>query len=184
MLKGEKVVLRPIEREDLQRLHELRQDVELGVLAYSGWQPKPLALLEKQFEKGLDDEEFTWFVIEADGKVIGTTGLHDFDRRHGAAELGIAIYDRDYLGKGYGREAIRLLLEWAFNVGNWRRIWLMTSAPNERAIRSYRACGFVEEGRLREHDFYHGKYVDVVCMGLLRREWEAAQQSTQDQGAL
>ncbi len=164
MLKGEKVILRSMEREDLKRLHELSQDVELGILGYGDWQPKPLALFEKKFEKGLEDEEFTQFAIEADGKVIGDANLHGLDRLHGAAELGIGIYDREYLGKGYGRDAIRLLLEWAFDVQNWRRVWLTTVATNERAIRSYLACGFVEEGRLREHIFFHGKYVDLVCM--------------------
>jgi diamine N-acetyltransferase len=179
MLKGEKVTLRPVEREDLKRLHELRNDVDLVILAYGDWQPRSLAETEKSFDKHLEQEqeERCWFAIEADGKMIGDTGLHGLDRRHGVAELGIGIYDRDYLGKGYGRDAIQLVLEWAFDVQNWRRIWLTTIAPNERAIRSYLACGFVEEGRLRQHDFHHGEYVDMVCMGLLRSEWEAGKQN-------
>ncbi len=172
MLKGEKVTLRPVEREDVKRLHELKQDVELVILAYGGYLPRSLAYFEKQFEQNLEEEP-TWFVIEAEAKVIGDIGLHDIDRRHGTAELGIGIYERDFLGKGYGRDAINVLLEWAFEVQNVRRIWLETSAVNERAIRSYSACGFVEEGRLRQHDFFRGEYVDVVVMGLLRSEWQA-----------
>src|SRR5262245_23781486 len=153
MLKGDKVMLRPLEREDLKRIHELRRDVELGIMAFGDWQPSPLAAFEKWYDKRLDDEEKTMFAIEADGKVIGDVNLHGLDRRHGAAEMGIAIYDRDYIGQGYGRDAIRLIVEWAFDVQNWRRIWLTTIAPNERAIRAYLACGFVEEGRLREQVF-------------------------------
>ena len=49
-------------------------------------------------------------------------------------------------------------------------------ATNERAIRCYRACGFVEEGRLRQHDYSDGAYVDVVAMGILRDEWGAARE--------
>ena len=104
MLKGEKVTLRPMERDDLKRIHEMRQDVELMILAFGDWQPRPLARLEKDFDKNLERDEGTWFVIEADGKIIGDSGLHGLDRRHGTAELGIGIYDREYLGKGYGRD--------------------------------------------------------------------------------
>ena len=52
-------------------------------------------------------------------------------------------------------------------------MWLEVHAENERAIRAYRACGFAEEGRLREHAWLAGRYVDVIQMGILREEWEA-----------
>ena len=72
MLKGEKVTLRPMERDDLKRLHEMRQDVELVILAFGDWQPRPLARFEKDFDKHLERDEVTWFVIEADGKSLAT----------------------------------------------------------------------------------------------------------------
>ena len=173
MLRGEKVILRAVEREDLKRLHELEREVDLMLLGDGDWQPVPLAAFEKDFDKHLDAEEKSWFVIEVDGKVIGGTGLHHKNRRDGTSAIGISIYDRDYLGKGYGRDAVNVLLDWAFRIRNYRRIWLDTLANNERAIRAYRACGFVEEGRLREHFFHDGAYVDAVVMGILRSEWEA-----------
>ncbi len=173
MLRGEKVILRALERDDLKRMQELEREVELLLLASGVWYPTPLASFEKQFDKHLEDEDRSRFVIEADGKVIGDTGLHQKSRRDGTAALGIGILDRDYIGKGYGRDAIRVLLEWAFRIQNYRRIWLDTLASNERAIRSYRACGFVEEGRLREHYYYDGVYHDAVVMGIMRLEWEA-----------
>jgi hypothetical protein len=60
---------------------------------------------------------------------------------------------------------------------NLRRVWLETGSDNERAIRCYRACGFVEEARLRQHAWSGGGRVDGVCMGLLRDEWEASEPS-------
>jgi RimJ/RimL family protein N-acetyltransferase len=173
MLRGEKVILRALERDDLKRMQELEEEVELTLLADGVWYPNPLAALEKQFDKHLEDDDRSRFVIEADGTVIGGIGLHHKSRRDGTAALGIGIYDRDYVGKGYGRDAIWVLLEWAFRIQNYRRIWLDTLASNERAIRAYRACGFVEEGRLREHYYYDGVYHDAIVMGILRREWEA-----------
>ena len=171
MLRGERVTLRAIEREDLTRIHELRRNVELILFGYAEWQPRPLAAFEKAFEKQIDDHEFTWFAIEIEGKMVGECGLHDRDRRSRVAALGIGIYDPDYVGRGYGREAAGLLLDWAFDIQNYERIWLDTSSANERAIRCYQALGFVEEGRMRNQVFVDGKYVDMVLMGLLRDEW-------------
>jgi RimJ/RimL family protein N-acetyltransferase len=176
MLRGKRVILRAIERADIERLHELNQQVELVLAGDGHWRPTPLAARERSFEKRLDDPDGSWFVIEADGRVIGDIELHSRDRRSGVAALGVAIYDRDYLGRGYGREAIGLLLGWAFEIQNYRRIWLTTWATNERALRCYRALGFVEEGRQRRHIFVGGEYVDVVAMGLLRDEWRARRQ--------
>ena len=61
---------------------------------------------------------------------------------------------------------------YAFRLRNQRRVWLWVHAGNERAARSYRACGFVEEGRLRQHVWSNGNYEDAVYMGILRSEWE------------
>ena len=180
MLRGKKVVLRAMEREDLKRLHELESNVELAVLADGAWNPSSLAAWEKDFDKHLEDEDKSDFVIEADGKVIGSIGLHRWkNRRAGTASLGISIFDPEYLGKGSGRDALNLLLDWSFRIQNYRRIELETLATNERAVRSYRACGFVEEGRKRLCEYVSGEYVDVLVMGILRSEWEAKQHAAQ-----
>ena len=173
MLKGEKVTLRSVERDDLKRLHELSQNVDLMILSGGAWSPWPLASLEKEFDDHVKDEDHSDFLIETDGKIIGTIGLHRWkNRRAGSANLGISILDHEYLGRGYGRDALKTLLDWAFRIQNFRRIGLETMATNERAIRSYRACGFVEEGRLRQAEYSDGNYVDVLAMGILRSEWE------------
>ena len=86
-------------------------------------------------------------------------------------ELGISIGDKDYWGRGSGRGAVSLLLDYAFRLRNLRRVWLEDHASNERAIRAYRSCGFVEEGRMREHIWLDGRYLDNVLMGILRDEW-------------
>jgi diamine N-acetyltransferase len=173
MLKGERVILRAIEREDLKRIHELQRNVDLVLFGMGSWQPQPLASFEKRFDKQLDDDDPCWFVIEVDGVVIGDMGLHHRDQRARVSAFGIGIYDPAYIGQGYGREATRLFLDWAFRIQNYQRIWLDTAADNERAIRSYLAVGFVEEGRQRKQFYADGRYVDAVMMGMLREDWEA-----------
>ncbi len=175
MLRGEKVILRPLEREDLKTLQALHAaNIDLVLLADGGWSPESLVSWEKQFDKGLEEEDVARFAIEADGKVIGSVGLHPWrNHRAGNVSLGIGIYDPQYLSKGYGRDAINVFLDWCFRIQNYRRVGLTVGANNERAIRTYRACGFVEEGRRRQHEYVNGQYVDEVIMSLLRGDWEA-----------
>ncbi len=176
MLRGEKVTLRPFEKEDMKLYHELHRNVDLVLMGGSAWEPYPLASFEKEMEKHLGNEHPAEFIIEVDGRIIGDIGLHDHpNRRAGCATLGVEILDPDYVGHGYGRDAINVLLRWAFRIMNYRRIYLFTMSINERAIRCYRACGFVEEGRMRQDDYCNGQYVDTVLMGILREEWEARQ---------
>ena len=179
MLKGERLILRARERDDLPRLHEFFNDMEVKLLA-GGDPPRPQS--RERFQHAFEEDNkrdkpnphvLGDFVIEADGKCIGICGLWHYNHASGACELGITIGDRDYWGRGYGREAIALLLDYGFRIRNLRRIHLSTSSNNERALRCYRACGFVEEGRLRQHIWSAGQYVDEVWMGILRTEYEA-----------
>lgn len=177
MLKGEKVTLRALRRDDLSRRCEFHNDLEFELLA-GGDPPEPQSLerLQAQFEDDIrrGERNGSNFAIEADGVYIGGCGLFNFSRAAGNCELGIGIGDRRYWGKGYGRDAVRVLLDYAFHVRNMQRVWLTVNGNNERAIHSYRACGFVEEGRQRRHVWNDGQYVDLVFMGILREEWEAA----------
>ncbi len=178
MLRGKKVTLRALERDDIKQLHALTRHVDLVLLSDSEWQPSSLAAWERYFEKHLEDQDQHQFIIEAESKIIGSIGLHpNPNRRAGSAELGIAIHDPEYVGRGYGRDAIETFLDWAFRIMNFRRIKLETLVTNERALRCYEACGFQREGLLREDDYTDGAYHDTVVMGLLRSEWEAARGS-------
>lgn len=171
MLKGQKVVLRAMERDDLKQLHILRQHVDLEIMGGGDWMPYSLAAMEKYFDKHIEREDNHRFIIEADNKIIGDIGLHHVDRANNCTSFGIGILDPDYLGKGYGRDAINVLLDYVFRIHSFRRIWLEVAATNPRAIGAYTACGFIQEGLLREHNFQEGQYIDAIVMGLLRTEW-------------
>lgn len=174
MLRGEKVLLRALERQDLPRLLQFNND--LGIeLAGGGDPPMPqsMARLQAEYEGkashgGRDGGSFA---IEADGKLIGTCGLMGIGETAHTCEFGIAIGDREYWGKGYGREAIALMIDYGFRYHNFHKIWLRVHAANERAIGAYKACGFIEEGRLRQHVYSNGSYDDLIYMGILRTEW-------------
>lgn len=84
--------------------------------------------------------------------------------------MAIAIYDSQKLGKGFGSEAIRLLLHHAFTELDLHRIGIRVLAYNERAIRAYEKRGFIVEGRERETAFVDGVWQDDLMMGILSRE--------------
>lgn len=174
MLKGEKVVLRAMTRDDLPRLWEFRHDVEAQALVSNcAPEPQSLARMQADFDREVSKggTDGTAFAIEADGKYIGGCSLYRFDQTARTCELVIEIVDRAYWGRGFGRDAICLLLDYAFRFHNMHKVYLGVWGNNERAIRCYRACGFVEEGCLREQAWSNGQYVDRVLMGVLRSEW-------------
>ena len=165
--------MRATTREDLISLARFENDLGF-VLAGGGDPPEPVPLerLQKDFDKEASDPsaDKVEFAMEADGSCIDRCGLYNIDRTARHAELGIGIGDRAYWGHGYGHEAVGLLLDYAFWLRNFRRVWLEVHADNERGIRAYRSCNFVEEGRMRKHVWLAGRYVDNVIMGVLREE--------------
>lgn len=177
MLQGEKVVLRALQRSDLEHLCRFNNDLEVE-LAGGGDPPWPQSLerLQAEFDAGVASggRDGMVFAIEAGGTLIGQCALFRLDPVARTAGLGMTIGDKNYWGRGYGRDALQVLLDYGFRLQNLRRIWLTVNATNERAIRAYRACGFQEEGRLREHVWSNGAFVDLVQMGLLRQEWGSA----------
>lgn len=171
MLRGHRVILRAMQRDDLPRQNQFNNDVAVE-LAGGGDPPLPQSLerLQAEFDASLASggRDGTGFAIEVEGVFIGGCALFRFDHVARRALLGITIGDKDYWGKGYGREAVQLLVDYGFRHHNLHKIWLEVHGRNERAIRAYRACGFVEEGRLRQHVWSDGAYDDLVIMGILR----------------
>ena len=175
MLVGKRVTLRALTEADMPRMTEFKNDVEFELLGGGDPpRPRPLSLVQDFFQERAKDKDSQNFAIEADGLFIGDCGLFNVDRRSGTAEVGIGIGDRAYWGRGYGREALTLLVDYGFRMHNLRKIWLEVHGSNERAIRSYQAVGFVEEGRQREQAWSGGRYEDIVLMGLFRSDFQVA----------
>lgn len=174
MLQGERVTLRAVEREDLPLLWAFNNDLAVE-LAGGGDPPMPqsLARLQAEFDASAakGGRDGANFAIEVEGRLLGGCGLFNSNDTDRTAELGIGIGDRDCWGRGYGREAVRLLLDYAFRLRNWRNVWLRVWGNNARAIRAYHAVGFVEEGRQRAQVWSAGAYHDLLLMGVLRDEW-------------
>ncbi len=108
-------------------------------------------------------------------KPIGLVELDGISWTSGDAFLGIGLGERNYWGKGYGTEAMNIILGYAFRELGLRRVSLTVFEYNPRAIHCYENAGFVHEGRLRQALNRDGKRWDILFMGVLREEWEAKQ---------
>jgi RimJ/RimL family protein N-acetyltransferase len=128
---------------------------------------------KEMLERAPHDNSFH-FVIRtlADDKLIGMTGLHGISPSHRDASVSIGLGERDYWSKGYGGDAMRVMLHFAFTELNLHRVSLWTFEYNKRAIRSYEKVGFVHEGHIRELLNRDGRRWDGIQMGILRTEWE------------
>jgi RimJ/RimL family protein N-acetyltransferase len=173
VLTGDNVTLRAVRPEDLPALYEIQANLD-------NWEERtdtsPAPLSRAQFDERRERRRTdpaggsVEFAITVDEQFVGTCMLTDEDALAGHASVGISLA-LDAAGKGYGSDALRVLVDFAFTRRNLRRLHLSVLASNERAIASYRKVGFVEEGRRREHCWVRGAYVDEVIMGLLRSEW-------------
>jgi RimJ/RimL family protein N-acetyltransferase len=128
--------------------------------------------IEKDYEKDRPEGYFFNIRAKEGDKLIGFFGLWDVEANHADTIISIGIGEPDYWGKGFGTDAMRLLLRYAFVELNLHRVSLFVFAYNTRAIQSYYKTGFKLEGRMRAAMLRGGKRDDIVAMGILREEWE------------
>jgi RimJ/RimL family protein N-acetyltransferase len=163
------VTLAPLERDDLPRVLTWVNDAELCRAVV---RVLPVTQLEHErwYEALILRKDAVTFAIRHQGTLIGVCGLKDIHPRDRHAELWIYLGEGQHRGRGLGRRALKLLTRFGFDQLNLHRIHLHVPAYNAAAQRAYRACGFREEGRDREHLYIDGAYHDAVRMGLLRTE--------------
>ncbi|GJQ35480.1 MAG: N-acetyltransferase [Anaerolineaceae bacterium] len=176
IIYGKRIRLRAIEREDVAKFHKWVNDPEVtrGLAMYL-----PLSMQDEEnwFDRmSKSDPDEKPLAIEVrkgrNWKLIGNCGVFGISLANRSAELGIIIGEKSEWDKGYGAEAMILLLQHGFETLNLNRIYLRVYEDNVRAVRSYEKAGFVLEGRQRQAVYKHGKYEDVLFMSVLRSEWD------------
>jgi RimJ/RimL family protein N-acetyltransferase len=174
MYTGLKTRLRVFRRDDIDVALRYSEDAELRRLITSGV-PFPIRREDavKWYERLPSDGDNHTFAIEdlETGRYIGDCNTSGADRKNNVVSIGLGIDDKTLWGKGYGTDALRVLVRFIFKEMNFNKIKLEVFSYNQRAIKSYIKCGFTQEAVQRQEQYAGGKYHDVIVMGLLREEW-------------
>ena len=180
ILGGERVRLRGVRDDDLPSLAKWEMDP--GRMATLSHWVAPLseaAAKERIARWSANDKDNVGFAIETldDPPVlVGNIGLFDVRTKDRCATLAIAL-GREYIGRGYGTDAVRVIVGYGFREMGLHRIQLSVAPFNPAGIRAYEKAGFVEEGRQRESVLHDGRWYDEVLMSILDREWAARRSS-------
>ncbi len=164
----------------------LREQREEDVPFYTYWFNQPKVMFQCGFEKPTTEEEMktcitvnhkskdsVWFTItDLDGNIIGETGLLRMFPAWHQTDLTIIIPDPKMQHKGYGTEAIRIMLDMAFHQYDMHRVSIGVVGLNTDALAFYKKIGFKQEGIQEEAYYYNNTYSDFIMMRILSHEWK------------
>ncbi|MDP2964757.1 MAG: GNAT family protein [Pelolinea sp.] len=175
MIIGKRVRLRAIEKDDLPRFVAWLNDPEVrrNLLLY---QPLSMGQEEQWYadilKENVDEQPLCVDVeVGENWEPAGNISLIELNQHDRSAEIGIFIGRKDFWNKGYGCEAMRLMIGHGFNDLNLNRIFLRVYETNPNGVRCYEKAGFKHEGRLREAHYHEGRYIDMLMMSILKSEW-------------
>ena len=164
---GENLYLSPINKDDVEIYTEWLNDKEVS--GYLGNYSSTISLkYEQEFldKMALSGHNFAIVLLQND-KIIGNISLFDINHINRNATVGIFIGDSENRSKGYGSEALKLIVNYGFKTLNLHNIMLTVHSDNPRGIACYQKVGFNEFGRRRESNYKDGHYVDQVYMEIL-----------------
>lgn len=178
IFEGKLVRLVMVDHAEMARcFHTWRKDSEyMRLLDMWPATPSSVKKIEEWIKKDIEekDNQGYFFMIQdkATQRLIGEIGLGGICWNHGDTFVGIGIGERELWGKGYGTDAMRVILRFAFTELNLHRVSLDVFAYNPRAIKSYEKVGFKHEGRHRGALNREGRRWDEVYMGILKSDWD------------
>jgi len=168
-MRSDKVTIGPLLPDDTASIFLWLNDVESVILDLT-YRPVDWMKYNNWLEHFSQSDAQIIFAIRNihQPKIIGFIAITKIDSVHRSAEIGIRIGSPADRGKGYGKDAIELAINYAWSHLNLHRVHLRVFESNRRAICAYRAAGFQHEGKLRQAAFVNGEWTDVVLMGILR----------------
>jgi RimJ/RimL family protein N-acetyltransferase len=172
--QGEQLRLRPFTEKDRDRTLVWRNNPQLRDEQLGYPFPVTSTMEGRWFSRimgGEENNQVTFAIEEKKAQtLIGYISLTEIDWIAGTAQFSITIGETQFQRRGFGKESTDLMLDYAFQVLNLRRIWLRVVHTNKRAIHLYEKAGFEHEGTLRKHVFRQGNYHDLLLMGRFRSD--------------
>jgi len=175
-LVGKDVYLRPLEVSDVDGPYlAWLNDHEVTRFLEAGHTPSTRESLRRYVESAANAPDTVMLAIvdKASDAHVGNIKLARIHPLHRRADMGIMIGDKRVRGRGYGREALELILDYAFERLNLNKVYLGVDAENTGAVTMYERVGFVLEGTQRQHLFRDGAFRDSHVMSILRDEFRS-----------
>jgi diamine N-acetyltransferase len=171
-LGGDTLYLRPVEPEDITSIYRWANDPEIRGLTGEVL-PMSMKHAADFLEKIHTDHNRVWFsvVLKENNRLIGEAGLLRMFNPWKTTDLTLIIGEKDCWGKGYGTEAIKLLLDYAFGYLGFHRVAVGVVEFNTRALHFYQKVGFKKEGIQRDGCYYNHQFYDFVMMSILEDEF-------------
>jgi RimJ/RimL family protein N-acetyltransferase len=184
-LTGSRVILRRHVPDNIDAFRRWYADPEIARLARYQEAPMRADEIERFFAARVVGTDALAMAIHerVSDRLVGTCAFSQLDGDNGSALFHITIGEKDAWGRGYGTDATRLMLDHAFGSLGLHRVALFVFEFNERAIRAYRRCGFVIEGRSRESIFRDGRWWDELAMSVLESDWRRLRKIEADDAA-
>ena len=171
-LVGERIYLSPMSIEDAETYVKWLSDFRTTDGVGHSKQLVNTDSEKEWIEDVLKEGKYNFAIVSLeDDKLLGSCGIDNVNSSDRHATLGIFIGEEENRSKGYGAEALKLLLDYGFNYLNMHNIMLQVKSFNERALACYKKVGFKEIGRRRESYFLNGKYYDDISMDILESEF-------------
>ncbi|MEK6620449.1 MAG: GNAT family protein [Chloroflexota bacterium] len=174
VLKGEKVTLRPPDESDAARFVEWLADMEVTRHLGANVFPTSLQQEEEFFKRIGESKDGVFWIIEAEGRAIGSTAIVGIDWISARGRTGTLIGDKTAWRKGYGSESMALRTEYAFRQLNLHKLSSGAFMENEPSKRALKKAGYREIGIERQHSWRDGGWHDHWLCELLREDWEQA----------
>lgn len=172
-LKGKKVGLRAMTREDLKPYKNWLSDENVTRYLEMGWRPYTDKDLEATYQQATESQNTIIFVVcdIKTGQPIGTAGLYLISWPCRRAQFNILLGEPTFYGKGYGTETAQLIVQYSFERLNLNTIYLGVNAENVGAIKSYEKAGFIKDGVHRDFVYNNGRYYNSVAMSILKADY-------------
>lgn len=179
MLKGRKIIFRPLEPGDAETLQKwyVDRNFRLGYNEYASVElesiKQEIAVSCGNIKDPRVDKVIYMVQRKYDGRPIGLAGLRNIDRRNGNAEIILGIGEKELRLAGYGVDILILLLDLVYYQLGLEKAYYSINDNNGLGLRSALSFGFISEGKMRKQVFVEGNYVDLWVLGLLQEEYEA-----------
>lgn len=173
-IQGEKIILRGFRPEDAEPLWEGIHNEEFNKLTgtHGSFTREQIdAYVARQIARNDDSRASFIIALPDDSRAVGEVVINEIDRDNNSANIRIALFRSEDVNRGYGTEAMRLMVGYGFEHLGLHRISLSVYAFNPRAVRAYEKVGFVQEGVLRDDLYWEGAYYDSIIMSILSHEW-------------